>query len=101
MWTKINEKWVVRVLLSYQESAVKQIIPDLKLRVANRSSGVARCLGLVHEDGRISFWSQDTWQFAYSFSLNSPSKKVVFESSHRYLASVTQEGGVEVWKLKG
>lgn len=38
---------------------------------------------------------------AYAFRLNSPSRKIVFESSTRYLAALTQEGGVEVWKIKG
>jgi WD40 repeat protein len=33
--------------------------------------------------------------------LNKTSKKVVFESSYRYLASLSIDGSVEVWKIKG
>ena len=60
-----------------------------------------RALVFLHENGIISFWDQDSLVFLSSFRLNSPSKKLVFESSMRYLASLTVDGGVEVWKIKG
>lgn len=56
---------------------------------------------LLHENGVLSFWDQECLSFVYTFRLNSPSKKVVFEESMRYLASLTVNGGVEVWKVKG
>ena len=37
----------------------------------------------------------------YSFKLNNDSKKIVYESSYRFLASLTVNGSVEVWKTKG
>lgn len=37
----------------------------------------------------------------YTFRLNAPSQKVVFETSFRYLASLNEVGSVEVWKVKG
>ena len=50
----------------------------------------------------MSFWTQETWQLAYSFRLNAPdSKCIIFESSFRYLASLSARGSVEVWRLKG
>ena len=60
-----------------------------------------RALVFLHENGVLTFWNQDTLDFLYSFRLNSASKKIVFESSMRYLASLTAEGSVEVWKIKG
>lgn len=33
--------------------------------------------------------------------LNNDSKKVIFENSHRYLASLSESGSVEVWSIKG
>lgn len=33
--------------------------------------------------------------------LNSPCSKIVFETSFRYLAALTIDGGLEVWKIKG
>jgi len=56
---------------------------------------------LLHKGGVLSFWDQETFTFLYSFRLKEPSKKVVFETSMRYLASLSENGGVEVWKIKG
>jgi hypothetical protein len=49
----------------------------------------------------MSFFDQENFAFIHSFRLNKASKKVVFESSMRYLASLSPEGSVEVWKIKG
>jgi hypothetical protein len=49
----------------------------------------------------ISFWSQDTFRFTHKITLNNPCSKVVFEKSNRYLAGLTEVGGVEVWSIKG
>ena len=66
------------------------------------ASGIgSSTLAVLHEDGWVSFWVQSTWQFAYAFKLNTPAKRIIFECSDRYLASLTEAGQVEVWKLKG
>ena len=59
-------------------------------------------LAMLHEHGWVSFWAQnDGWQFTYAFKLNDPAQKIVVERSSRYLASLTEGGSVEVWRLKG
>ena len=49
----------------------------------------------------MSFFDQDNFAFIHSFRLNKVSKKVVFESSMRFVASLATDGSVEVWKIKG
>lgn len=58
-------------------------------------------LAVLHEFGWVSFWSTDSWQLAYTFKLNNESKKIIFESSYRFLASLSVDGQVEVWRMKG
>ena len=58
-------------------------------------------LAVLHEYGWVSFWSTDSWQLSYSFKLNNEAKKIVFESSYRYLAALSTDGQVEVWRMKG
>ena len=55
----------------------------------------------MHEEGNISFWNEESLTLSYSITLNKPSKKIVFEESFRYLASLSTNGSVEVWKVKG
>jgi hypothetical protein len=57
---------------------------------------------MVHEGGYVSFWSQDSWDFLYAIKLHaSGARKIVFEHSSRFMAALTDEGGVEVWQVKG
>jgi hypothetical protein len=57
---------------------------------------------LLHQGGYISFWDQDSWEFVYSIKLRAnDASKIVFEHSNRFMAALTDKGGVEVWKLKG
>jgi hypothetical protein len=55
----------------------------------------------LHENGVLSFFDQENFAFIHSFRLNKVSKKVVFETSMRFVASLATDGGVEVWKIKG
>ena len=97
-----KNKWGVKAEFNYQGLKVVQIVPDVRYRVgATKQGTVIRALVFLHENGVLSFWNQDNLEFLYSFKLNSSSKKVVFESSMRYMASLTAEGSVEVWKIKG
>ena len=75
----------------------------IKLRLNNvqTSKGASTTLAILHENGWISFWAQNGWQFAYAFKLNSPASKIIFESSFRHLAALTETGQVEVWRMKG
>ena len=97
-----KKKWGVKAEFKYQGLKVVQIVPDVRYRLgATKQGTVIRALVFLHENGVLSFWNQETIEFLYSFKLNSTSKKVVFESSMRYLASLTAEGSAEVWKIKG
>jgi hypothetical protein len=58
-------------------------------------------LVFLHENGTISFYDQENFEFVHSFRLNKVSKKIVFETSMRYMASLTIERSIEVWKVKG
>ena len=78
-----------------------QVTPDIRYRLGANLDTAIRALVFLHENGVLSFWNQETFEFLYSFKLNSTSKKVIFESSMRYLASLSIEGSVEVWKIKG
>ena len=97
--------WCVISALKFRDLRVKQLIPNIRLRVGNVSKNVkgkvGATLAILHENGWVSFWAQDGWQYAYSFRLNNPAKSIIFESSSRYLASLTDKGQVEVWRLKG
>jgi hypothetical protein len=79
---------------------VVQIIPNVNLRIKTENKG-ARTIAILHEGGVITFWNEDTLELVYTFRLNAPSKMVVFETSYRYLASLTENGSVEIWKVKG
>jgi hypothetical protein len=97
-----KKKWGVKAEFNYQGLKVMQIVPDVRYRLgATKQGTLISALVFLHENGVLSFWNQETLEFLYSFKLNSTSKKVVFESSMRYLASLTAEGRVEVWKIKG
>ena len=37
----------------------------------------------------------------YAFKLRTEAKKLVWETSFRFMAALTEEGGVEVYKVKG
>ena len=58
-----------------------------------------RCLAVLHKHGNVSFWSQDDFSFITAIKLNQPSQKIVFESSNRFMASLTASASLEVWKL--
>jgi WD40 repeat protein len=96
-----KKKWEVKAEVNYQGLKVVQITPDIRYRLGAKQDTVIKALVFLHENGVLSFWNQETLEFLYSLKLNSTSKKVVFESSMRYLASLTVEGSVEVWKIKG
>ena len=49
----------------------------------------------------LTFWRETTLEFSHSITLNLPSQKVIFEKSHRYFASLTVKGSVEVWSVRG
>jgi WD40 repeat protein len=59
-----------------------------------------RCFVFLHKGGYISYWDSETFEFVHSFRLNSPSTKIIFESSKRYIASLSVSGSVEVWSVK-
>lgn len=67
----------------------------------NEKSANKRCNVFLHKGGYISYWDADTFEFVHSFRLNSPSTKIVFESSKRFIASLSITGSVEVWSVKG
>ena len=59
-------------------------------------------MAVLHEGGVITYWDQENYfKFIHSFKLNSSCSKLVYESSYRYLAALTESKGVEVWKLNG
>ena len=81
---------------------VTQMIGGVRLRLTSTLTAKSNnYLTVVHENGWVSFWSTDTWQLAYSFKLQNTPRKVIFESSYRYLASLSFDGQVEVWRIKG
>jgi len=91
--------WQVVSALRFRDLNVKMLVPNVRLRLSNSASRKASSsssgntsLAVLHENGWVSFWSQDGWQFSYSFRLNAPAKSIVFESSSRYLASLTEKG---------
>ncbi len=75
------------------------MLSDIKLRLDDSKGH--KFIAFLHKGGVISYWDQNSLRFNKSFRLNQPSKKIVYEKSHRFLASLNTEGGVEVWKLKG
>jgi len=83
-------------------------VPNIKLRLKSKDQADDAkdgnnplCLVILHEHGCLSFWNKDNWQFEYAFKMNSTNvQKVVFEQSCRYVAGLTDQGSVEVWKLK-
>ena len=78
------------------------MVGGIRLRISEIMTTKANnYLAVVHENGWVSFWSSGSWQLAYTFKLNNLPKKVVFESSCRYLASLSINGQVEVWRIKG
>ena len=84
------------------DQRVKQMVGGIRLRLTNTMTTKANnYLAVIHENGWVSFWSTVNWQLAYTFKLNNQPKKVVFESSYRYLASLSVDGHVEVWRIKG
>ena len=99
--------WQVVSALRFRDLKVKMLVPNVNLRLSNVSSSrsakksTGSSLAILHENGWVSFWAQDGWSFSYSFRLNAPAKSIIFESSSRYLASLTEKGQVEVWRLKG
>ena len=95
-------QWSVAASLKYQEQRVRQLVSSVRLRLTCLlTSKSDNYLAVLHEYGWVSFWSTDTWQLAYTFKLNNESKKIIFESSYRYLASLSVDGQVEVWRMKG
>lgn len=83
---------------------VRQVVANVKLRLGtlkNKDGNHPRCLAVLHKGGYISFWNQHSWSFVYLIKLNKDSKKVIFETSSRYLVALSREGSVEVWNLKG
>ncbi len=78
-------------------------MPGIKLRLSNAVSRkeASATLAILHENGWVSFWAQNGWQFAYSFKLNSPATKIIVVSSSVYLAALSETGQVEVWRMKG
>jgi len=114
MWTRVEGtdgfKWVVAGSLEYQDRGIKQVEVGIKLKVSNTATFLKQnkpkdhlvCIVIVHEGGYISFWSQDSWDFLYAIKLRaSGARKIVFENSNRFMAALTDTGGVEVWKVKG
>lgn len=98
--------WSVVSALKFRDFRVKQLIGGVRLRLSNTNSssgdrGTEMTLAMLHENGWVSFWAQNGWQFAYSFKLNSAATKIVFEKSSRYLAALSETGQVDVWRLKG
>mmetsp|Transcript_10247 Transcript_10247/g.12790 ORF Transcript_10247/g.12790 Transcript_10247/m.12790 type:complete len:165 (+) Transcript_10247:226-720(+) len=104
---KSRQVWSVMAALNYRDLKVKQLVANVHLRLSNVSSALKKgassaSLCLLHEGGWVSFWSHESWQLAYQFRLNrADTKRVVFESSSRYLAALAENGSVEVWRLKG
>ena len=79
-----------------------QLVSGVRLRLTNIFCGKAsNYLAILHEYGWVSYWSTETWQLATVFKLNNESKKIIFESSYRYLSSLSVDGQVEVWRMKG
>ncbi|CDW77145.1 u3 snornp-associated protein nan1 [Stylonychia lemnae] len=100
-YEKDGKQWIIQDQFDYQELEAVQILSEIKVRMSD-SAKAKRCLVILHEGGVLTYWDQDNYyRFVYSFRLNEDSKKVVFESSHRFLASLSVNGGVEVWKTKG
>lgn len=91
--------WGLYNIFSYQDLDVLQMITNVKLRSQPGTQAV-KYLSLLHMNGVISYWNQETMDFSHSIVLNKPAKKIVYESSFRYLAALSEQGGVEVWKLK-
>lgn len=102
LWTysETTKRWIIQAEVNYQDLAVVQVIPNIKFRI-HTVEQAKKTLAILHKNGQLTFWDQETFALQYTFKLNNPSKKVVFESSMRYLASLTQDGAVEVWKVKG
>ena len=107
-----RQVWQVVAALNYRDLKAKQLVANVRLRLSNMNSHsikkdetrgkTASCLAVLHEGGWVSFWTQDSWQLAYQFRLDSAKiTKIVFESSCRFLAALTSTGSVEVWRLKG
>ena len=107
IWTSVQGtegqfSWIATAALKYMDQRVKQMVGGIRLRLTNTMTTKANnYLAVVHENGWVSFWSTVSWQLAYTFKLNNQPKKVVFESSCRYLASLSVDGHVEVWRIKG
>lgn len=78
-----------------------QVVPNIKLRISEGPNHSGKVTAILHKYGQVTFWDQETFILLYTFRLHSPSQKIVFESSFRYLASLTEAGSVELWKVKG
>lgn len=102
VWTQYEpKKWTIQAEFNYQQLDVLEIHTNIRFRLDNATRTNQKCLVFLHESGIISFYDQENFEFVHSFRLNKASKKVVFETSMRYMASLNLEGGVEVWKVKG
>ena len=102
VWTQYEPtKWTIQAEFNYQQLDVIQIHTNIRFRLDNATKQNQRCIVFLHENGIVSFYDEETFEFVHSFRLNKASKKIIFETSMRFMASLTQEGGVEVWKVKG
>eukprot|EP00347_Sterkiella_histriomuscorum_P004204 403361349 len=104
IWTRnqATNQWQINDQFNYQGLDIVEIHTDIKLRNQIENQNSKKCLVILHEGGVVTYWDQDNYfRFVVSFKLNQESKKIVFESSNRFMASLTVNGGVEVWKTKG
>jgi len=58
--------WQVISALRFRDLKIKQVVPNISLRLSNIQSfsakkGVSSTLALLHEGGFVSFWTQDSW----------------------------------------
>ena len=65
-----RQVWQVVAALNYRDLKIKQLVANVKLRLSNlnsssrgerQSADSAPNLALLHEDGWVSFWTQNSW----------------------------------------